>query len=223
MAAINKNQPGRGPPQDIRRGERAERLINAGSGSVPSNPDSGHTAHHVQTLFTPAQQTVVVYLRCTLLRPPPDLLAATQEFEFSCPHVTCSGLRKLGTCQRLTHPSTPRTNGMVVESFKCRTAHVLKPCLCNSRGDLKQTLRCCLVLYNHQLPRSAPKAGRLFRPPRAMGALPRSLSQKTVCAAAMRYPNICRPTAAACAVLTCQVPQGLKTAKLHVRKMLWQK
>lgn len=207
MTAINKNQPSHGPPQDIQSGQRVERLINAGSGSAPSNPDIGHAAHHLLTLFIPAQETVVVYLRCTLLLPPHDLLAVTQEFEFSCPHVTCSGLRKLGTCQRLTHPSTPRTNGMG-ERFKCRTAHVLKPCRCNSRGDLKQTLRCCLVLYNPQLPRLAPKARRLFRPPRAVGISPRSLSQKTVCAAGMRYPNICHPTAAAVAVLACHAPQG---------------
>ncbi len=48
--------------------------------------DRSHTAHHLQTVLTPAQETVVVHLRRTLLLPLDDLLAVTREF--ICPHVT---------------------------------------------------------------------------------------------------------------------------------------
>ena len=49
-----------------------------------------HTAHRLQTVLTPAQETVVVHLRRTLLLPLDDLLAVTREF--ICPHVSRSGL-----------------------------------------------------------------------------------------------------------------------------------
>ena len=52
--------------------------------------DRSHTAHHLQTVLTPAQETVVVHLRRTLLLPLDDLLAVTREF--ICPHVSRSGL-----------------------------------------------------------------------------------------------------------------------------------
>jgi transposase-like protein len=53
--------------------------------------DRSHTAHHLQTVLTPAQETVVVHLRRTLLLLPlDDLLAVTREF--SCPTVSRSGL-----------------------------------------------------------------------------------------------------------------------------------
>ena len=42
--------------------------------------DRSHTAHRLQTVLTPAQETVVVHLRCTLLLPLDDLLAVTREF-----------------------------------------------------------------------------------------------------------------------------------------------
>jgi transposase len=48
--------------------------------------DRSHTAHHLQTVLTPAQETVVVHLRHTLLLPLDDLLAVTREF--ICPHVS---------------------------------------------------------------------------------------------------------------------------------------
>ena len=52
--------------------------------------DRSHTAHHLQTVLTPAQETVVLHLRRTLLLPLDDLLAVTREF--ICPHVSRSGL-----------------------------------------------------------------------------------------------------------------------------------
>ena len=52
--------------------------------------DRSHTAHHLQTVLTPAQETVVVHLRRTLLLPLDDLLAVAREF--ICPHVSRSGL-----------------------------------------------------------------------------------------------------------------------------------
>lgn len=52
--------------------------------------DRSHTAHRLQTMLTPAQETVVVHLRRTLLLPLDDLLAVTREF--ICPHVSRSGL-----------------------------------------------------------------------------------------------------------------------------------
>jgi transposase InsO family protein len=52
--------------------------------------DRSHTAHHLQTQLTSAQETVVVALRRTLLLPLDDLLAVTKEF--ICPSVSRSGL-----------------------------------------------------------------------------------------------------------------------------------
>lgn len=52
--------------------------------------DRSHTAHRLQTTFTPAQEVIVVYLRRTLLLPLDDLLAVTREF--LCPEVLRSGL-----------------------------------------------------------------------------------------------------------------------------------
>ncbi|MDP1136349.1 IS481 family transposase, partial [Klebsiella pneumoniae] len=40
--------------------------------------DRSHTAHRLQTVLTPAQETVVVHLRRTLLLPLDDLLAVTR-------------------------------------------------------------------------------------------------------------------------------------------------
>lgn len=52
--------------------------------------DRSHTAHRLQTVLTPAQETVVVHLRRTLLLPLDDLLAVTREF--LSPDVSRSGL-----------------------------------------------------------------------------------------------------------------------------------
>lgn len=52
--------------------------------------DRSHTAHHLQTQLTPAQEIVVVHLRRALLLPLDDLLAVTREF--ICETVSRSGL-----------------------------------------------------------------------------------------------------------------------------------
>ena len=62
--------------------------------------DRSHTANRLQTVLTPAQETVVVHLRRTLLLPLDDLLAVTREF--LCPDVSRSGLDR---CLRRTRPS----------------------------------------------------------------------------------------------------------------------
>ncbi len=75
--------------------------------------DRSHTAHHLQTVLTPAQETVVVHLRRTLLLPLDDLLAVTREF--ICPHVSRSGLDR---CLRaamgraISTPSSPRSHSL---------------------------------------------------------------------------------------------------------------
>lgn len=52
--------------------------------------DRSHTPHRLQTTLTPAQESIVVYLRRTLLLPLDDLLVVTREF--LCPDVSRSGL-----------------------------------------------------------------------------------------------------------------------------------
>ena len=52
--------------------------------------DRLHTAHRLQSVLNPAQETVVVHLRRTLMLPLDDLLAVTREF--LCPDVSRSGL-----------------------------------------------------------------------------------------------------------------------------------
>ena len=58
--------------------------------SRESVQDGSHTAHRLQTTLTPAQETVVVELRRTLLLPLDDLLAVAREF--LCKDVSRSGL-----------------------------------------------------------------------------------------------------------------------------------
>jgi transposase InsO family protein len=52
--------------------------------------DRPHTAHHLQTQLTPAQEVIAVYLRRSLLLSLDDLLVVTREF--LCPSVSRSGL-----------------------------------------------------------------------------------------------------------------------------------
>ena len=80
--------------------------------------DGSHTAHHLQTVLTPAQETVVVHLRRTLLLPLDDLLAVTREF--SCAHVSRSGLDR---CLRRhgagnLNDLEPREPAVVHKAFK---------------------------------------------------------------------------------------------------------
>ena len=55
------------------------------SKSRQSAQERSHTAQRLRTVLTPAQETVVVHLRRTLLLPLDGLLAVTREF--ICPHV----------------------------------------------------------------------------------------------------------------------------------------
>src|SRR6218665_3793016 len=59
--------------------------------------DRSHTAHRLQTVLTPAQETVVVHLRRTLLLPLDDLLAVPPEL--LSPHLSLS--------RTLLHPPRP--------------------------------------------------------------------------------------------------------------------
>lgn len=52
--------------------------------------DRPHTAHHLQTRLTPAQEAIAVYLRQNLLLSLDDLLVVVREF--LCPNVSRSGL-----------------------------------------------------------------------------------------------------------------------------------
>ena len=52
--------------------------------------DRSHTAHHLQTQLTPAQEIVVVHLRRALLLPLDDLLTVTREL--ICTQATRSSL-----------------------------------------------------------------------------------------------------------------------------------
>jgi hypothetical protein len=73
--------------------------------------DRSHTAHRLQTVLTPAQETVVVHLRRTLLLPLDDLLAVTREFICPMSHARAW----IGACaamERATStPSSPRACG----------------------------------------------------------------------------------------------------------------
>ncbi len=55
--------------------------------------DRSHTAHHLQTTLTPAQEVVVLALRETLWLPLDDLLVVTREFINE--QVSRSGLQRL--------------------------------------------------------------------------------------------------------------------------------
>ena len=52
----------------------------------------------------------------------------------------------------------------MVARFNGRTADVLKARNSSSSEDLEQTLLRCVTLHNHQLPQSAPRARRPYRP-----------------------------------------------------------
>lgn len=80
--------------------------------------DRSHTAHHLQTTLTAAQEEIVVYLRKSLLLPLDDLLAVTREF--LCPDVSRSGLDR---CLRRhgvgnLHALKPATPKQPHKSFK---------------------------------------------------------------------------------------------------------
>ena len=89
--------------------------------------DRSHTAHRLQTVLTPAQETVVVHLRRTLLLPLDDLLAVTREF--ICPHVSRSGLDRClrrhgaGNLNALK-PQTPQPAHKAFKSYEPGYVHM---------------------------------------------------------------------------------------------------
>ena len=89
--------------------------------------DRSHTAHRLQTVLTPAQETVVVHLRRTLLLPLDDLLAVTREF--LCPDVSRSGLDRclrrhgVGNLNAL-QPKTPQEPHKAFKSYEPGYLHM---------------------------------------------------------------------------------------------------
>ena len=89
--------------------------------------DRSHTAHRLQTVLTPAQESVVVHLRRTLLLPLDDLLAVTREF--ICPHVSRSGLDRClrrhgaGSLNALK-PQTPQPAHKAFKSYEPGYVHM---------------------------------------------------------------------------------------------------
>ena len=95
--------------------------------SRESVQDRSHTAHHLQTTLTPAQETIVVHLRQTLLLPLDDLLAVTREF--LCREVSRSGLDRclhrhgVGKLHALK-PSTPKEPYKTFKSYEPGYLHM---------------------------------------------------------------------------------------------------
>src|SRR6218665_1465660 len=89
--------------------------------------DRCHTAHRLQTVLTPAQETVVVHLRHTLLLPLDDLLAVTREF--LSPDVSRSGLERclgrhgVGNLDALK-PQEPTVTHQALKSYEPGYAHM---------------------------------------------------------------------------------------------------
>ena len=89
--------------------------------------DRSHTAHRLQTILTPAQETVVVHLRRTLLLPLDDLLAVTREF--LCPDVSRSGLDRclrrhgVGNLNALK-PATPQQPHKAFKTYEPGFVHM---------------------------------------------------------------------------------------------------
>lgn len=89
--------------------------------------DRSHPAHRLQTVLTPAQETVVVHLRRTLLLPLDDLLAVTREF--ICPHVSRSGrdrcLRRHGAGNlNALKPQEPAVADQAFKSYEPGYVHM---------------------------------------------------------------------------------------------------
>ena len=95
--------------------------------SRESVQDRSHTAHHLQTTLTPAQEAIVVHLRQTLLLPLDDLLAVTREF--LCKDVSRSGLDRclqrhgVGSLQALK-PATPKEPHKTFKSYEPGYLHM---------------------------------------------------------------------------------------------------
>ena len=95
--------------------------------SRESVQDRSHMAHRLQTTLTPAQETIVVHLRQTLLLPLDDLLAVTREF--LCKDVSRSGLDRclqrhgVGSLQALK-PATPKEPHKTFKSYEPGYLHM---------------------------------------------------------------------------------------------------
>jgi len=93
----------------------------------PSVHDLSHTAHHLQTTLTPAQERVAVELRRTLLLPLDDLLAVMREFV--CETVSRSGLDRclrrhgVGNLNALK-PATPQEPHKAFKAYEPGYLHM---------------------------------------------------------------------------------------------------
>jgi transposase InsO family protein len=89
--------------------------------------DGSHTAHHLQTTLTPAQELIAVELRKMLLLPLDDLLAVTREF--LCPQVSRSGLDRclrrhgVGNLNALK-PAAPKVPAKTFKAYEPGYVHV---------------------------------------------------------------------------------------------------
>lgn len=89
--------------------------------------DRSHTAHRLQTTLTPAQETIVVHLRRTLLLPLDDLHAVTREF--LCEKVSRSGLDRclrrhgVGNLNALK-PASPKEPHKAFKSYEPGYLHM---------------------------------------------------------------------------------------------------
>lgn len=92
-----------------------------------STNDLPHTAHRLQTTLTPAQETIVVHLRTTLLLPLDDLLAVTREF--LSPKASRSGIDRclrrhgVGNLNALK-PKKPQVPHKAFKSYEPGYLHV---------------------------------------------------------------------------------------------------
>ena len=89
--------------------------------------DRSHTAHHLQTTLSSAQEHIVVYLRKSLLLPLDDLLALTREF--LCPEVSRSGLdrclRRHGVGNlRALKPQSPKPTHQSFKAYEPGYLHM---------------------------------------------------------------------------------------------------
>lgn len=103
--------------------------------------DRSHTAHHLQTTLTPAQEAIVVELRKTLLLPLDDLLAVTREF--LCPEASRSGLDRclrrhgVGNLRALLPPA-PKEPGKTFKAYEPGYVHIDVKYLPQMPGESKR-------------------------------------------------------------------------------------
>ncbi len=123
--------------------------------------DRSHTAHRLQTVLTPAQETVVVHLRRTLLLPLDDLLAVTREF--ICPNVSRSGLDRClrrhgaGNLNALKPNFGRQTPSLSATAYalSCRVQSSTTPVCFNGSGYLRCPTRPTIAFVASEWPREA--------------------------------------------------------------------